>query len=506
MTVAIYARVSTEEQAKNGFSLRDQVRRCRDTSGTEEVIEYVDDGVSGEFLNRPALNRLRRDIKSGIIKMVICLDPDRLSRSLNNLLLITDEIERRAELIFISGEYAKTPEGTLFFQIKGAFAEFEKTKITERFMNGRREKAEQGKVVRDYQIYGYRYDKQTNQLVINEEEVKTVKLMFDLFTAKDKKVDGLKIEGINGIARYLTQQGIPTKKGGKVWHRQVVRQILMNPVYTGVFHQNRWNCEGMLGNKFRDNEDRVPMKERPKEEWIAVPCPSIIDEMQFQHAQRILEQSRRLWAGGSKYNYLLSGLVRCGECGNTMVGRNHKNWGKHIREYSDQKNTAGAKFKGCGMRVTCEKLDEMVWNTVLEWLKAPEAIDEVAATSDNSVNDSFEEAELQRIERELEKIKNGRKKLIKAYTADLIEQEDFEQEVKEFNAKEERLKKEQAELIERLNAKESDKYRENILKEACEQFLSKPPEEFTHEEKQDLIRYVVREVRVYKDEVKVFGY
>ncbi|KGT72800.1 DNA recombinase, partial [Bradyrhizobium japonicum] len=93
--VGIYARVSTEEQAKSGFSLQDQVRECRKKAGTDQIIEYVDEGVSGEFLDRPALSQLRYDVRNGLIDKIVCFDPDRLSRKLMNQLLITDEWEQR---------------------------------------------------------------------------------------------------------------------------------------------------------------------------------------------------------------------------------------------------------------------------------------------------------------------------------------------------------------------------------------------------------------------------
>ncbi|WP_240511845.1 recombinase family protein [Paludifilum halophilum] len=112
--VGIYARVSTEEQAKKGFSLKNQIAACRKKVRTTEVMEYIDEGISGEFLDRPALSTLRGDVKKGLLTKVVCLDPDRLSRKLMNQLIITDEFDRRGvELIFVNGEYAKTPEGGL---------------------------------------------------------------------------------------------------------------------------------------------------------------------------------------------------------------------------------------------------------------------------------------------------------------------------------------------------------------------------------------------------------
>ena len=113
------------------------------------------------------------------------------------------------------------------------------------------------------------------------------------------------------------------------------------------------------------------MRKRPKDEWILVPCPLIIDEEVFLYAQKLLDESRRRWSGTSKNQYLLSGLVRCGECGNTMTGRKSRNWGRDVYEYSDIKSTAGAKFKGCGKRIKATKLDELVWKHCAELDKQP---------------------------------------------------------------------------------------------------------------------------------------
>ena len=329
---AIYVRVSTEEQAMKGYSLKDQLYECRLKAGNSAVKEYIDDGISGEFLDRPALERLRSDLKSGSIDEVICLDPDRLSRKLVNQLIITEEIEKRAKLTFVNHEYEKTPEGKLFYQMKGAVSEYEKAKINERMSRGRRQKAREGKVVKDYGIYGYKYDKETGSLVPDPYESEIVKLIFDCFTGKR---GGFK--GINGIAKHLASLKIPTKSGKNVWHRQVVKQILSNPVYTGVFFQNKWNCEGMLGNRYRPDDEKVPIKKRPKEEWIPVRCPVIIDNCTFVYAQELLKNMRRRYAGKPKYEYLLSGLVRCGKCGNTMTGVRSKWWGEYVFEYHDRK-------------------------------------------------------------------------------------------------------------------------------------------------------------------------
>ncbi|MBG9944393.1 recombinase family protein [Brevibacillus formosus] len=498
--IGIYARVSTEEQAKSGFSLDDQLRECRKKAATSEAAEYIDD-VSGEFLDRPALSRLRQDVKDGIITKIVCLDPDRLSRKLMNQLLITDEFDKRGiELVFVNGEYAKTPEGQLFYSMRGAIAEFEKAKINERMSRGRREKARQGRVLRDFQIYGYSYDSEKEQIVINEAEAAVVRLVFDLFTQPNDLV-----EGINGIAVYLTSKGVPTKRGASVWHRQVVRQMLMNEAYVGRFYQNKWNTEGMLGNQFRQPDEKIRMKMRPKEEWILLPCPSIIDEMKFEHAQRLLKESRRRWAGRSFNEYLLSGLVRCGTCGNTMPGRKAKNWSQHVFEYTDVKNTAGAKNKGCGRRVRCEQLDNQVWETVASWLNNP---DEIAVAVEDKVETPFEQVELERLQKELEKTKTGRKRLLKLFASgeEDIGEEDIRQELKELKEKEDKLNQRLNELLDQTKQQVNYEYSRNLIQEAAEYYLSKAQDELTFEDKKELIRHVVREVRVFEESVEIYTF
>ncbi len=271
--IAIYARVSTEEQAKHGFSIPAQIRECQERIGAIPALVFADEGVSGETLQRPALEELRQRIGKREVGGVYCLDPDRLSRKLLHQLLLTEEWENLGvRLYFVNGgEYSKTPEGNLFYALRGAISEFEKAKITERMCRGRVEKARQGRVLRDFQIYGYDFEPKHEQLVINPEEAAIVRQIYTWFLAQSPD-----IRGIAGIARVLTERGVPTKRGASRWHRQVVRQILSNRTYIGEFYQNKWDT----------SNDRVRL--RPQGEWIFIPCPAIVDLDTFSEVQAIL--------------------------------------------------------------------------------------------------------------------------------------------------------------------------------------------------------------------------
>lgn len=466
--------------------------------------EYIDEGISGEILDRPALSKLREDVKKGLIHKVICLDPDRLSRKLMNQLIITDELEKRGvELVFVNGEYTKTPEGNLFYSMRGAISEFEKAKINERMTRGRKEKARQGKVLRDFQVYGYDYDSESETFVINEEEAQVVRLIFDLFTKPNNLV-----QGINGIARYLTEKGIKTKRGAKVWHRQVVRQILMNPIYIGEFYQNKWNTEGMLTNKHRAREDRVAIRKRPKEEWIKIPCPAIIDLNTFQHAQCLLEESRRRWTKQGKHKYLLSGLVRCGDCRNTMTGRKARNWGTVVFEYTDRKNFMGAKHPGCGRTIRCSELDHSVWEQLLDWLNQPDCIALAAQTKSVFESYKLEEVEIKQLEKEIKKVRTGIKRLLRLYASseEIIAENELRDEIQSLKEREEKLMN-QLTQRQKQHQKGEERYDPaELMKKATDYYLNQSQGDWLFEDKQAFIRQVIKEIIIYDNRVEIYTF
>jgi site-specific DNA recombinase len=146
---AIYVRVSTEDQGK-GFSIPTQIEACQQLATREGYIVpeshvLVDEGISGTTLDRPGLHHLRELVQAHAIAAVIVIDPDRLSRNLGHQLLLAEELEQAGvKLLIVSHPLERGPEGWLFFQMRGALAEYERAKLLERTQRGRIGRAKAG--------------------------------------------------------------------------------------------------------------------------------------------------------------------------------------------------------------------------------------------------------------------------------------------------------------------------------------------------------------------------
>lgn len=413
---AIYARVSTEEQARSGYSLDDQVRRgiakYNSLGIYEDIIEYIDDGYSGEFIERPALDRLRTDIRAGIIKTVVVYDLDRLSRETEHLLILVKEIERKAKLIFCTNEYAKTPSGELFMTLHAGIAKYEKAMIKERTMRGKREKALSGKLTHNDNPLGYDYDEEKSMYVINESEAETIRFIFDLYVKNSY--------GVRQLALELKALGKTNKKGQPINKTQVYR-ILKNEMYAGT----KWS--------FRRYDKKVGQKKvkqliRSHSEWIPITVPAIISQDLWQQAQDSMHQKSVVSKRNTKYEYLLKNVVKCGVCGYNMVGQTYyeKRWGKD-KKYSYYVCTSIPEKRGCSSkRIPSAELDKMVWDQLVKRAKN----NRLSTLGRRSNSDKDVK---QKLSKHIVELKKRQSTIIKLITNGTIEADIAENELKELN-------------------------------------------------------------------------
>ena len=237
LRVAIYARVSGEQQAKED-TIASQLeavtqRIASDALECDPELRFVDDGYSGSILARPGLERLRDQAAAGAIDRLYMLDPDRLSRKYAYQVLILEELTRcGVEVVFLRNPVGRGPEADLLLQVQGMIAEYERAKIMERCRRGKQHAARRGSVnVLSGAPYGYRYVGKHEgggeaRYQVVAEEARVVRKIFEWV--------GQERCSIGEVCRRLRRDGVPTRTGKPAWDRSVVWAILKNPAYKGT--------------------------------------------------------------------------------------------------------------------------------------------------------------------------------------------------------------------------------------------------------------------------------
>src|SRR5690606_4432272 len=182
--VAIYARVSTEEQAKEGFSIAAQLQTLRQYAQVykwEVIDEYVDEGISGKSVNgRPEMQRLIKDVENERFDAVMVWKISRLSRNMLDTLMILDKFEKYNVKFISYSENFDTSSliGRLVLQIMASIAEMERNTLSENVKRGMKQRAIEGRWNGGV-VFGY--DTVKKQLVINEKEAEVVQLIFHMY-------------------------------------------------------------------------------------------------------------------------------------------------------------------------------------------------------------------------------------------------------------------------------------------------------------------------------------
>ena len=410
MNVAIYARVSTDKQAEQGHSLESQIQACTAKAkelGATIIREFVDDGYSGAYLERPKLSELREQLRTGLFQAVVCYDVDRLARNLSHQLLITDDIEKSgAKLFFVNGDYQDTPEGKMFYAIKGAFAGYEREKFRERSMRGRLTMLKKGQVVEDSHVYGYDFDKKNRAYIINPTEAHNVKEIFRLYL--DMRL------GVPKLTNWLnTHTDIYLPPNKRAWSISTVHDILRREMYTGTFYAHRIY-------HFKTGLKTEKKVIRPKEEWIEMSCPAIINRETYEEVQQLMNKNKKFSHKPKHHPHLLQGLAYCGKCGHALsVRRGSKNTPRYT--CWRQSNVTGS-HPGCGAKsMLCEPIDETFWALLENICKSPKKLEAYVKASTPDTPEEYAHAlDEQKRQEKLEKIKAERRAVMSWFSQQLL--------------------------------------------------------------------------------------
>lgn len=440
LAASLYARVSTARQEQEA-TIESQIAALdayAQEHGYQIVPEhrFIDQAVSGYRLDRPALDRLRDLASEQLFQVVLCLEPDRLARRYIYQRLILDELSAAGvTVIFLSQpEVADSPQAELMLGIQGLFAEYERAVIAERMRRGKLHRIRTGQLMPSQAPYGYRYVPRDHpggsQWLLVAHQAEVVRDIFSWYKS------GLTIAQ---IATRLNQAAIASPKG-KAWQFTTVRRILQEPAYQGSAYYNRHQTDSeAIGQPRRAGRGRLQApryKLRPADEWITIPVPAIVSAELWQEVQEQLQMNKRFaQRNNQKYPYLLRGLLTCGRCGHTLVGRTAPAGAVYACQHGGVKRAPDVDPHSC--IIAADELEPLVWQALTELLCQPTRLVsawrawlEPQPAEPNQLN------HLQRRQRDLEK---QWQRLLDLYQDDLIDKTQLRQRKDLIEAEQKRL-------------------------------------------------------------------
>jgi site-specific DNA recombinase len=513
MRAAIYARVSTGRQERDQTIDSQLTALCHWAAarGHELRAEYLftDEGYSGARRDRPGLDRLRDAAREGAFDVLAVFSPDRLARKYAYQVLLLEEFRKAGcEVVFIQRPVTDDPHDQLLLQIQGAVAEYERAVLGERFRRGKLQKARAGQWTAGKAPYGYRYvpkrDGVPGHLVVEEAEAEVVRLLYRWLI--DERLT------VRQILKRLANGPWRPRSGRRLWSNSVVHRILSDPVYTGTGYHNRYVFEVPKRPRTHGprSGERTCRRPRPREEWIAIPVPAIIDESTYQQAAAQRARNAALsFRNNTRHDYLLRCLLTCRTCGLAMFGvTTHGADGRPRWRYyrcHGRDCVSRDRERPCPQRqAKVEELDAAVWGHVKGLLQDPATLLEQfeAFAREADERKATEGADEQKAEAQLRRLDREEQRLLDAYQAEAIDLAELKERRQQIAGRRQALsaqREQQARLrAERQTAREvwAD------VKAFCERVCSRL-EDATLAERQQLLQLLIERVIVGEDTLEI---
>lgn len=431
--VALYPRVSTQEQAVNGYSIDEQIERmtkfCEAMNWTVYKI-YTDAGYSGANKDRPALQQMIKDVKKGKVDKVLVYKLDRLSRSQKDTLELIEDVFLANNVDFVSMNEnfdTSTAFGRAMVGILAVFAQLEREQIKERMVMGQQARAKKG-LFHGSCMVPIGYDYVDGKLITNDFEKIQIQKMFEMYASG---------KGGITITRELNDAGYSHKYGK--WSRWSVNELIKKRTYLGYTYYNG--------------------------EWYKGEHEAFIDEDLFNKCQVILEQRCKSFSNNlrlGKANSYLSGHLICSCCGAKYGKYTKTRNGKKYEYYScysrTQKNRTVARDPNCkNKNWKMAELDALVFDEIKKLALDPDYVSEIKAS--NTPDDRP-----QIIEAEIEKLESQINRLLDLYTIGQIPVDTLQDRIQSLNEKKATLESELSKIEDEAKDKVSHENTMELVK------------------------------------------
>ncbi|MDE6111255.1 MAG: recombinase family protein [Eubacterium sp.] len=362
---AEYCRYSSSAQ-DDGYSIEAQQKAIASfalSNGYDIQYSYVDKARTGTNANRPEFQRMIEDARNGLFDVIIIHKIDRFSRNRFDSILYKNELSKYGvKVISVTENFGEGAEADLMLAMQESMAEYYSKNLAREVRKGMDVLASRGLHTGGSPPLGY--DVVDKTLVLNESEAVIVQLIFSMYSQKYT---------YNDMAKELNARGYKTKSGNE-FSAASFNSILTQRKYIGEYVYNRRVSKSLTG-KYNSHANK------PEDEIVRIPnaVPRIIDDETFNKVQARLNQNKRkVGTYKSKSNYLLSGLIVCGECGFHYQGNSRKGGSGTI--YSSYRCGKKQNHKiGCGNNeIEKNKLENFVIEQLQNYLFSDEAINEIA--------------------------------------------------------------------------------------------------------------------------------
>lgn len=508
MRIFIYSRKS--KWTGRGESVENQIAMCRDyiqynikDADSADIIEYEDEGYSGKNTKRPQFQKMMAEIKKRNCDYLVCYKLDRLGRNIADLANLIETLNKlNVSFISIKERFdTSTPIGKAMLYFAGVLAQMEREQIAERVRDNMIMLAKKGRWLGGNTPLGFDAEaeekvsidgksKKSYRLVINEEDVKTVRFIFKEYLEKQSLI---------GIVKYFLSHDIRTKLGNE-YTTTAIKDILTNPVYCtadreGYEYFFNLGCQVCMEAEEADGKyglisygktssAQYKSKDNEPEKWIIAKGKhkGIISGKDFSKIQRLLARNSSrgdTWRKPQNPVALLSGLLYC-SCGHLMRPKNYSS--KQVTEKGERKFSYLCPYKDLTHGEKCSvsnvqgnTLDELVCKEVLRYTEENSNIHKMLEKAVERMEGTKQEkvSSVDMIEQEIQKRKKEVQNLISVLAKSGGDDEfiaQIEQKVIRLNRECAALEKEKSEIDEEGLSITGDKQQIEILMEQLSSF------------------------------------